>query len=120
MIAPEEVSQFASVADALSVNIGTLTSGQKESIRLAVKSANQAGKPWVLDPVAVGSVLSFRSEFAVELVQNWHPTAIRANASEVMALAEMLGAEGNGSTADGRGPDSSADSLAAVEHAKVP
>uniref|UniRef100_A0A183BWF2 hydroxyethylthiazole kinase n=1 Tax=Globodera pallida TaxID=36090 RepID=A0A183BWF2_GLOPA len=88
-------------------------------------SAIESGRPWVLDPVAVGHTLPFRSQFAVELIREWHPTAIRANASEVMALDGMLRRAADdvehGMPADGgagRGPDSKVESSAAVEHAK--
>lgn len=52
-----------------------------------------ADVPWVLDPVAVGCSLPYRSEFALELCRAEEcrrPTVIRANASEVMALTAML------------------------------
>uniref|UniRef100_A0A914H3P4 hydroxyethylthiazole kinase n=1 Tax=Globodera rostochiensis TaxID=31243 RepID=A0A914H3P4_GLORO len=97
----------------------------KCAIQIAVRSAVESGRPWVLDPVAVGHTLPFRSQFAVELIREWHPTAIRANASEVMALDGMLRRAVDdveyGMPADVggvRGPNSKVESSAAVEHAK--
>lgn len=93
---PDEAEEFAAMADALLVNVGTLDPPQMVAIRRAVASANAAPKPWVLDPVAVGP-LTVRSHFARDLLAQ-RPRLIRGNASEVMALA--------GSTGRGRGVDS--------------
>ncbi|KHS84136.1 hydroxyethylthiazole kinase [Pectobacterium carotovorum] len=108
VVDPEEAAQFSAVADALLINVGTLERTRAEAMRAAINSAHQAGTPWVLDPVAVGG-LTFRSEFCRELLA-WRPTAIRGNASEIMALA--------GLAAQGRGVDSADDSLAALPAAR--
>lgn len=97
---PEEAEEFAGVADALLVNLGTLGETQMEAIRRAVASARAADRPWVLDPVAVGG-LTLRTRFAAELLQ-FRPTVVRGNASEILALA--------GEAAGGRGVDSLAGS----------
>ncbi|HST73830.1 MAG TPA: hydroxyethylthiazole kinase, partial [Acetobacteraceae bacterium] len=49
--AEEEVGEFARVADALVVNLGTVTAERASAMRVAVAAAVEAGKPWVLDPV---------------------------------------------------------------------
>ncbi|SDY22498.1 hydroxyethylthiazole kinase [Modestobacter sp. DSM 44400] len=106
--APEEAAEFASVASAVLVNVGTVHARTAEAMRLAARAANAAGTPWVLDPVAVGG-LSFRTDLAAELVA-LRPTVVRGNASEVLALV--------GAGAGGRGVDSTAaadDALAAAE-----
>ncbi|MBQ3810586.1 MAG: hydroxyethylthiazole kinase, partial [Kiritimatiellae bacterium] len=54
---PEESAIFAGVASALLVNVGTIEREQAEAMRRAVAAANAAGRPWVLDPVAVGALL---------------------------------------------------------------
>lgn len=102
--APEEAGDFAAVASAVLVNVGTLNARTAESMRRAVRSATAAGTPWVLDPVAVGG-LAFRTRLATELLE-LRPTVVRGNASEVLALA--------GAGAGGRGVDStdSADAAA--------
>src|SRR5471032_2144288 len=104
VVDPIEAAQFASIADALLVNVGTLTHPQIDAIRAAVHAANLAGKPWVLDPVAVGG-LSLRTEFCRQLLR-LTPAAIRGNASEILALS--------GLTSTGRGVDSGDDSLSAL------
>lgn len=107
--APEEAGGFAAIAAALSINVGTLTSAQAAAIRIAVQAANQAGTPWVLDPVAAG-VLPYRTELCRELLPQ-HPAAIRGNASEIMALA--------GLAASGKGVDSANQSEQAIDAAKI-
>jgi len=96
--APQEAGDFAAVASAVLVNVGTVHARTAEAMRLAAKTAGAAGTPWVLDPVAVGA-LAFRTALAGELVE-LRPTVVRGNASEVLALA--------GAGAGGRGVDSTA------------
>ncbi|TKI06705.1 hydroxyethylthiazole kinase [Martelella alba] len=108
VIEPEEAAQFSAMADALLVNIGTLCRERADAMLAAVRSANQAGTPWVLDPVAVGP-LAYRTGFARELL-GLRPAAIRGNASEILALA--------GIAARGRGVDSADDSQSALPAAK--
>ncbi|MGH3097520.1 MAG: hydroxyethylthiazole kinase [Streptosporangiales bacterium] len=104
---PEEAAEFAPLANALLVNVGTLSRTQADAMRAAVAAATAAGTPWVLDPVAVGG-LTFRTQVATELLGS-RPTVLRGNASEVLALA--------GAEAHGKGVDSAADSAAAVDAA---
>ena len=106
---PEEAGLFAGVASALLVNLGTLEREQAEAIRRAVAAANAAGRPWVLDPVAVGA-LPFRTDLAAELV-GLRPALIRGNASEILALA--------GAGATGRGVDSTEGVDAAADAARA-
>ncbi|NDL65363.1 hydroxyethylthiazole kinase [Acerihabitans arboris] len=108
VIEPREAAQFSAVADALLINIGTLTERRGVSMLAAIEAANQAGTPWVLDPVAVGA-LTFRTEFALSVLP-LKPAAIRANASEILALA--------GQPALGRGVDSADDSRHALPFAR--
>ncbi len=96
VVAREEVAEFAPIANAVSVNLGTLDVPQTRAIRAAVDAAIDAGKPWILDPVAVGP-LSFRTEFALDLLDA-KPAVIRGNASEIISLS--------GGAASGRGVDS--------------
>jgi hydroxyethylthiazole kinase len=96
--APQEAGDFAAIASAVLINVGTVHERTAEAMRLAARSAGAAGTPWVLDPVAVGG-LAYRTALAEELV-TLRPTVVRGNASEVMALA--------GAGAGGRGVDSTA------------
>jgi hydroxyethylthiazole kinase len=109
VVAREEVAGFAPLANAVSVNLGTLDLPQSKSIRAAVDAANGAGKPWVLDPVAVGP-LKFRTEFAFDLLE-LHPAVIRGNASEIISLS--------GGATSGRGVDSTALADAALDAAQL-
>lgn len=108
VVEPEEAAQFAAVADAVLINVGTLERTRAQAMLAAVHSANHAGKPWVLDPVAVGG-LAFRTAFVRELLP-LKPTAIRGNASEIIALSGM--------SSQGRGVDSLDDSLTALPAAR--
>ena len=90
-----EAGMFAGVASGLLINLGTPTPEQRVASLEAVVAANEAGTPWVLDPVAIGA-LPVRTALAVELA-SLRPTAVRGNASEILALA--------GTGAGGRGVD---------------
>ncbi|ORI15404.1 hydroxyethylthiazole kinase [Rhodococcus sp. 1168] len=99
-----EAAGFASIASGVLVNLGTPDDGTAAAFSLAAEAARAAGTPWVLDPVGVGG-LPWRTELAAGLL-TLEPTAIRGNASEIIALA------GLGNFA--RGVDSASDSAAAV------
>lgn len=90
---PGEAGPFARLASGVLINLGTPHAEQRTAMLEAAVAANDAGTPWVLDPVAVGG-LPVRTALAAELLE-LRPAAIRANASEVMALAG-LGVGGRG------------------------
>ncbi|WP_448629208.1 hydroxyethylthiazole kinase [Cellulomonas soli] len=94
---PGEAGAFVAGASGVLVNLGTLNAAQPAAMREAAAAAHDSGTPWVLDPVAVGT-LPVRSALAAELVQR-RPTLVRGNASEILALA--------GSGTGGRGVDAS-------------
>ncbi len=93
--AREEAAEFAGLAHALSVNIGTLDPEWVASMEISARAMNAAGKPWVLDPVAVFATALRRDAGARLLALG--PTIVRGNASEVLALA---GGAAGGSGAD--------------------
>ncbi|WP_144759533.1 hydroxyethylthiazole kinase [Curtobacterium sp. 9128] len=95
---PTEAGPFARVADALLVNTGTPHAESRVASVEAARAAVDHGTPWVLDPVAVGS-LPVRTALARELLP-LGPTVLRGNPSEVLALL--------GDAAGGRGVDSTA------------
>lgn len=99
-----EAAGFAAVAGGVLINLGTPDDGTAEAFELAADGAVAAGTPWVLDPVGVGG-LPWRTQLAAELTTK-SPTAIRGNASEIIALAGL----GNST----RGVDSASDSGDAV------
>jgi len=106
----EEVEDFVAISDALVVNIGTLSPPWVEAMRRAVLAANEARKPWVLDPVGCGAT-PYRTSTAAELAA-FRPAVIRANASEIMSLA--------GAAAEGpKGVDSTAGSEEALAAARA-
>ncbi|WP_084597177.1 hydroxyethylthiazole kinase [Nocardioides aequoreus] len=82
---PEEAEAFAGVADAVLVNLGTPHREQREAMVEAAAAARAAGTPWVLDPVAIGT-LAVRTALAHTLLEH-RPSVVRGNASEVLALA---------------------------------
>lgn len=104
-----EAGMFAGVASGLLVNLGTPTPEQRQAGLEAVDGANVAGTPWVLDPVAIGA-LPVRTALATQLAA-LRPTAIRGNASEILALA--------GLSAGGRGVDATDSTDAAAEAAVI-
>lgn len=107
VIAAEEVEDFAKVAAALLINVGTVTSADVGAILKAARAARAAATPWVLDPVAVGP-LRFRTELVGELLQH-QPSVIRGNASEILYLAAGAGG--------GKGVESTSDSSEAIDGA---
>ncbi|MFC4671852.1 hydroxyethylthiazole kinase [Seohaeicola nanhaiensis] len=100
----EEAEEFARIAGALTVNIGTLSPAFVAGMRAAIAGAQAAGRPWVLDPVACQAT-GYRRDVSAELVR-LRPTIIRGNASEVLALA---GEASRGQGVDGRDPVAAAE-----------
>lgn len=105
----DEVAEFTPRADALVINLGTLSPSRAEAMRLAAASAASSGRPWVLDPVAVGA-LANRMRLALDLLRHG-PAAIRGNASEILSMAGEAGLS--------RGVDSAASSDAALSAAQA-
>jgi hydroxyethylthiazole kinase len=106
--AVEEAAEFASIASALVINIGTLSPRWVEAMELAANAAVAKNVPWILDPVAAGAT-AYRTRTAAALAK-LTPAVIRGNASEIMALA--------GETAGARGVDSTQGSDAARDAAR--
>jgi hydroxyethylthiazole kinase len=102
--AEQEAGEFATIAGALTVNIGTLSPGWVAGMIDAAEAANDAGRPWVLDPVAHFAT-AYRRETVTALLR-LKPAIIRGNASEIIALA--------GGASAGQGVDSG-DTVASAE-----
>jgi hydroxyethylthiazole kinase len=83
-IAPEEVSEFVTGADALLVNLGTLDEIRRQAIPLAIKAARAAGHPICVDPVFVNRSL-VRCKYARDLMASG-PDLVRLNVAEIDAL----------------------------------
>lgn len=88
--AKEEVAEMAQLANALVLNIGTLTKETVEAMVLAGQAANAKGVPVLLDPVGVGAT-TFRMKSAKQLLEQVNMTVVRGNAAEI---AHLLGVDG--------------------------
>ena len=55
IIDEHESADFAAIADALLINVGTITEKRLCAMNLAIEAANKKSMPWVLDPVASSS-----------------------------------------------------------------
>lgn len=109
VVAEEEAPVFASVADALLVNVGTPYPARLRAMHSSAESAVVHGHPWVLDPVAAGGIPWRDGEIRKLLAKK--PNVIRGNASEILALA--------GSGKGGKGVDSTDSSASALEPARA-
>lgn len=108
--AVEEVEEMAEMADALVLNLGTLSMPWIEAMFLAAHRAKRRGIPIVLDPVGAGAT-TFRTRTATRVLKELGPTIVRGNASEILALGGA-----NGST---KGVDSTFQSDQALDAAQA-
>lgn len=99
---------MVSLCSSTLINIGTLSDDWIESMLAAAKKAHEIGKHWVLDPVGAGAS-KLRLNTISQLLE-YHPSVIRGNASEILAVA--------GTVSNGRGVDSTDSSDTALESAK--
>lgn len=81
----EDLEDLLKVADALLINIGTLTKESWQLYQEAIKIANKNQVPVVLDPVAAGAS-RFRLEVSLDLLKNYPISLLRGNGSEIAAL----------------------------------
>ncbi|MEK4627069.1 MAG: hydroxyethylthiazole kinase [Solibacillus sp.] len=113
---PDEAEFLAKAGGATYVNVGTLLPIYEETLPYVAKVLYETGKPWVLDPVAVG-IGSLRTEL-LEQFKVYKPTIIRGNASEIIALAGLWGLDGGTNESNVRGVDST-DSVNAAKTAAI-
>lgn len=102
----QEAPALTRAADALLINLGTLSTDGAAGIPATVQV--DPDRPWVLDPAAVGPA-PVRTALARSLLAH-RPRLVRANASEIKALA----GQGGG----GRGADSTEAPRAALHAAR--
>jgi len=88
--AVDEMEEMASLANALVLNIGTLSGPWIEGMLVAGGTASRRGIPVVLDPVGAGAT-RLRTDTAVRLLDECRVTVLRGNASEVLAVARGAG-----------------------------
>ena len=86
---PDDVIETAKIAGANYINVGTLLPFYKDALPEIAQRLNYLDKPWVLDPVAAG--IGRTRTAILQAFKAAPPTMIRANASEVIALANMWG-----------------------------
>jgi hydroxyethylthiazole kinase len=84
--AKEEAAEMASIASALVLNIGTLTTDIVEAMLLAAKSANRKSIPVVLDVCGAGAT-KLRDDVCFEILDGARVDIIKGNASEIARIA---------------------------------
>jgi len=85
-MAPEEVQEVASSADAMVVSLGTPTTERLDAIERALAVARRRGIPVAVDPVGAGAS-KWRTEAARRIIRAVPRPVIRANPAEAAALA---------------------------------
>lgn len=108
--AVEEMKDMTAIAGALMINIGTLDAQWIEGMLAAGRAMHERGGVIVLDPVGAGAT-PYRTQTAWQIIEECHPTIIRGNGSEIMALVNA--------DVKSKGVDSSASSSDALQSAKV-
>jgi hydroxyethylthiazole kinase len=108
--ARQEIDQMVELSQVLVVNIGTLDEVWGDAMLQAARQAQTLNKPWVLDPVGAGAT-SYRDQVLAQLIA-LRPTAIRGNASEILALAHS-------NRSQTKGVDSTAQSQEALTAART-
>lgn len=103
-----EIDEMTSLCASLVINIGTLDEYWVQSMLSAAIKANQFNRPFVVDPVGAGAT-RYRDSTLAKLLAS-RPTVIRANASEILALARF-------NKTKIKGVDSTAQSSEAIEAA---
>ncbi|KLU65958.1 hydroxyethylthiazole kinase [Desulfosporosinus acididurans] len=113
---PDEGEFLANVGGATYINMGTLLPIYEETLPQIAKVSHDTGKPWVLDPVAIG-IGSLRNQLLREFKQ-YKPSVIRGNASEIIALAGLWELDGGTDVSNARGVDST-DSVSDAKAAAI-
>ena len=85
---PEEAAELASVANAVLVNVGTVTARQADVMRAAIASCNAHGVPWALDPVAADKI-GFRRRLVLEFLAQ-KPALVRGTRDEIDFLLKAV------------------------------
>ena len=83
---PQDVEDITTICGGLNINIGTLNERSIEGMFAAGRRAKELGHPILLDPVGAGAS-KLRTETALKLMEELHPTVIRGNISEIKTLA---------------------------------
>ena len=85
----EEGGEIVNIANALVINIGTLSKAQNELMRNSADQAKEINKPIIFDPVGAG-VSALRNDMTKEIVENYPLALIRGNMSEIKAITQLI------------------------------
>lgn len=113
---PDEAQFMAQAGGAAYINVGTVEPVYEKTLPGMAKTLHAGGKPWVLDPVAVG-IGELRTRLLLDF-KSCKPSIIRGNASEIIALAGLWGLAGGTETSNARGVDAQ-DPVSAARAAAV-
>ncbi|SDG62348.1 hydroxyethylthiazole kinase [Desulfosporosinus hippei] len=113
---PDEGEFLAKAGGAAYINMGTLLPIYEETLPHTAKVLYETGKPWVLDPVAIG-IGALRTQLLRQF-KAYKPSVVRGNASEIIALAGLWGLDGGTEASNVRGVDST-DSVNAAKAGAV-
>jgi len=89
---PDEGEFLAKAGGATYINVGTIFPIYEETLPHTAKTLHDLGKPWVLDPVAIG-IGELRTKLLKQF-KEYKPSVIRGNASEIIALAGLWELDG--------------------------
>lgn len=112
---PDEAEFLARAGGATYLNVGTMFPIYEESLPRAARALYEAGRSWVLDPVAIG-IGALRTD-VLRQFKAYKPSVIRGNPSEILALAGLWGLEGGTKGSNVRGVDSTDQVMAAKDAA---
>lgn len=101
---PDEACELIDASAALYINVGTMIPILEKTIPQAMDHVYTMHKPWVLDPVGIG-MGSIRTHILRD-ARRYHPTIIRCNASEAIALAHLWDLDVGQQVSHGAGVDS--------------
>jgi hydroxyethylthiazole kinase len=90
-VAADEIGEFVARADAVLINLGTFDRERREAAEIAIRTAIDGRRPWLLDPVFVDRSQQ-RAAFAKTLAGR-RPRAVRLNSAEFTALADSAPGE---------------------------
>lgn len=113
---PDEGEFLAQAGGATYINVGTLLPVYEQTLPRTAKTLHELGKPWVLDPVAIG-IGSMRTEL-LRTFRPYRPSIIRGNASEIIGLAALWELDTSAGTGKTRGVDTT-DTVDAARSAAV-
>ncbi|WP_407399543.1 hydroxyethylthiazole kinase [Treponema sp.] len=83
----DEGEMMAKISRSMYINMGTQFTCYPETLPRTAKACIESGNNWVLDPVGIG--IGEQRESILKQFKETKPKIIRANASEVIALASL-------------------------------